>query len=95
MTVNEESCRAVKINGKVYHSVQEMIERIVDLEKANEWHSLKKLPNEREDVLLFCRGVCGKRVCSIGYWTGKNFVCIDGENDVLAWKELPELPKGV
>lgn len=32
MTVNGESCRAVEINGKVYHSVQEMIERIIELE---------------------------------------------------------------
>ena len=36
MTVNGESYRAVEINGKVYHSVQEMIERIIELEKKKD-----------------------------------------------------------
>lgn len=54
MTVNGESCRAVEINGKVYHSVQEMIERIIELEAQVEiMKNCKNCANYKID------GVCG------------------------------------
>ncbi len=54
MTVNGESCRAVEINGKVYHSVQEMIERICELEERTE-----KMKNCKNCANYKLTGVCG------------------------------------
>lgn len=87
MTVNGETCRAVEINGKVYHSVQEMIERIIDLEKVNEWHDLRKKPNDlpknRDCIIAYCRG----DYYDACYYNGKTFIT-HGEADVLKWKEI-------
>lgn len=99
MTVNGESCRAVEINGKVYHSVQEMIERIIDLEKVNEWHDLRNnpsdLPQENGKYLVSVNNENYYETDVAQFWKGEGFedfnMFIDnyGATHLVAWKKFP------
>ena len=62
--------------------------------KANEWHFVKdELPELYKDVLVvFPRGDCDvKRLTNHNEWVSRGSWC--SLTDVIAWKELPELPK--
>ena len=62
--------------------------------KANEWHYVKdELPELYKDVLVvFPRGDCDvKRLTNHNEWVSRGSWC--SLTDVIAWKELPELPK--
>lgn len=64
--------------------------------KANEWHYVKDgdLPKKTGEYLVYrISGYGCKSIELIQYNSSRHFWCVDCQNEVYAWKELPKFPE--